>query len=74
MLSSSRDRTGRQGCATDLPQVLIALLGEKRPKNKGRKLGPRGTNGSGNGCLATARQRQPEELLIHMSVNASDID
>lgn len=45
-----------------MPQVLIALLEEKQPKNMWTKLGPRGTNGSGNGCYDNGKKKSTKGI------------
>lgn len=45
-----------------MPQVFIASLEEKQPKNMWTKLGPRGTNGSGNGCYDNGKKKSTKGI------------
>lgn len=57
-----RDSPGHQVFNTDMPHVLIALLQEKRPKNMWMRQGPRGTNGSGNGCHGNGKEKSTKGI------------
>lgn len=61
-LSIWKGRPGRSSFQYRHVTVLIALLEEKQPKNKWTIPGPRGTNGSGNGCHDNSKEESTKGI------------
>lgn len=57
-----RDRTGHQGFRYRYTTSINCFVREKRPKNMYMKLGPRGTNGSGNGCHGNGKEKSTKGI------------